>query len=70
VSETRAGNLQSAGQKLLPAESQTRRSNLHPAWLEMIRFCEELGYGEIACVKIHDGLPVAAEVVTRKIRWY
>jgi len=54
----------------LPAESQTRRSNLHPAWLEMIRFCEELGYGEIACVKIHDGLPIAAEVVTRKIRWY
>ena len=42
---------------------------LHPAWQEMIRFCQEMGYGEISCLKIHDGIPVAAEVVTKKIRW-
>ena len=42
----------------------------HPAWQAMIRFCREMGYGELACVKIHDGLPISAEVVTKKIRWY
>lgn len=45
------------------------QSNLHPAWKAMIRFCRDLGYGEIACVKIHDGVPVCAEVATKKIRW-
>ena len=46
------------------------RAGLHPAWQAMIRFCREMGYGEIAGVKIHDGLPISAEVVTKKIRWY
>ena len=45
-------------------------AKLHPAWRAMIRFCREMGYGEIACIKIHDGLPISAEIVTRKIRWY
>jgi hypothetical protein len=42
---------------------------LHPAWQALIRFCSEVGHGEIERIKIQDGLPVAAEVVTRKIRW-
>jgi len=42
---------------------------LHPAWQAVIRYCREMGYGEIACLKIHDGLPISAEVVTKKIRW-
>jgi hypothetical protein len=45
------------------------QANLHPAWQAMIRFCRDLGYGEIACVKIHDGVPIGAEVATKKIRW-
>jgi len=45
-------------------------AGLHPAWQALIRFCREMGYGEIACIKIHDGLPISAEVVTKKIRWY
>lgn len=45
-------------------------AGLHPAWQAMIRFCREMGYGEISCIKIHDGLPISAEVVTKKIRWY
>jgi len=44
-------------------------AELHPAWQSIIRFCREMGYGEIACLKIHDGVPVSADVVTRKIRW-
>ena len=45
------------------------QANLHPAWQAMIRFCRDLGYGEIACVKIHGGVPISAEVATKKIRW-
>jgi len=46
-----------------------REGALHPSWRAVIRFCEEMRYGEIACLKIHDGLPISAEVVTKKIRW-
>jgi hypothetical protein len=46
------------------------QADLHPAWQAMIRFCSDLGYGEIACVKIHDGVPISAEVATKKIRWF
>ena len=42
---------------------------LHPAWQALIRFCREIGHGEIERIKIQDGLPVSAEVVTKKIRW-
>ena len=42
---------------------------LHPAWLSLIRFCHDLGFGEIERLKIQDGLPVSAEVVRKKIRW-
>lgn len=42
---------------------------LHPAWRSLIRFCHDLGFGEIESLKIQDGLPVSAEVVRKKIRW-
>jgi len=43
-------------------------SQLHPAWQALIRYCSEVGHGEIACIKIQDGLPVSVEVITKKIR--
>ncbi len=43
--------------------------NLHSAWLQFIRYCAELGYGEIEKLKIQDGLPMAAEVTTRKVKF-
>ena len=46
-----------------------KAASIHPNWQAVIRFCKDMGYGEIACLKIHDGLPISAEVVTRKIRW-
>ena len=42
---------------------------VHPAWLRLIRFCSELGHGEIARLKIQDGLPVIADVTTRKVKF-
>jgi len=50
---------------------QDRRENdsLHPAWQRLIRYCADLGYGEIEKLKIQDGLPMAAEVTTKKIKF-
>lgn len=41
-------------------------AGVYPAWQAMIRFCRERGCGEIACTKTHDGLPISAEVITRR----
>jgi len=44
-------------------------SSMHPTWLRLIRYCSELGHGEIEKLKIQDGLPVLAEVTTRKVKF-
>lgn len=65
--EPRAGT---AHDRVQPIRAPTSPdADLHPAWRAMIRFCRDLGHGEIACIKIHDGVPICAEVVTKKIRW-
>ncbi len=38
-------------------------------WEAFVRFCEELGFGEVERLKIQDGRPVLAEVVKKKIRF-
>ena len=43
--------------------------SVHPSWLRLIRFCSELGHGELEKLKIQDGLPVIAEVTTRKVKF-
>jgi hypothetical protein len=42
---------------------------LHPAWSAFVRYCQELGHGEIECLKIQDGLPVLAEVTKKKVKF-
>ena len=42
---------------------------VHPAWLRLIRYCAELGHGEIEKLKIQDGLPIVAEVTTKKVKF-
>lgn len=49
--------------------SGSRGAEVHPAWLRLIRYCAELGHGEIEKLKIQDGLPMAAEVTTRKVKF-
>ena len=44
-------------------------SGVHPAWLQLMRYCAELGHGEIEKLKIQDGLPMTAEVTTRKVKF-
>ena len=41
---------------------------LHPAWLNLIRLCREIGHGEIERLRIEDGLPVLAEVTRKKVK--
>ena len=40
-----------------------------PAWREFIKFCRDLRHGEIERLSIQDGLPVLAEITTRKIKF-
>jgi hypothetical protein len=44
-------------------------ASIHPSWLRLIRYCAELGHGEIEKLKIQDGLPMAAEVTTKKVKF-
>ena len=45
------------------------RAEIHPIWVKFIQFCQKLGYGEIAKLKIQDKLPVCAEIVREKIKF-
>lgn len=71
-----AGANGSAKATAAPVEENEQRSgngpsvsSLHPAWATFVRYCQELRFGEIVCLKIQDGLPVLAEVSTRKIKF-
>ncbi len=48
-----------------------RESNvlIHPAWFAFVRFCEKLRHGDIEKLRIQDGLPVLAEVTTKKVKF-
>lgn len=53
--------------KLQPIRSSEQQ--LPPAWREFIRYCRDLGHGEIERLCIQDGLPVLAEVVKKKVKF-
>jgi hypothetical protein len=42
---------------------------IHPAWSALVRFCQELQFGEIEMLKIQDGIPVLAEVTKKKVKF-
>lgn len=44
-------------------------AGVHPAWLRLMRYCADLGHGEIEKLKIQDGLPMIAEVTTKKVKF-
>ena len=57
-------------EELRRPRSGTRPSaDVHPAWLRLMRYCAELGHGEIEKLKIQDGLPMIAEVTTKKVKF-
>lgn len=54
---------------IVPDERKVGDISLHPAWRAFLRYCHELGHGEIERLKIQDGLPMLAEVVKEKIKF-
>jgi hypothetical protein len=44
-------------------------TSVHPTWLRLIRYCADLGHGEIEKLKIQDGVPVLAETVSKKVKF-
>lgn len=42
---------------------------LSEQWARLIKFCQELGHGEIEKLKIQDGMPVIADVVREKVKF-
>jgi hypothetical protein len=56
-------------QALSAATGNYTSLSLHPAWSCFLRFCEELRFGEIEKLRIQDGLPVTAEVTTKKVKF-
>jgi hypothetical protein len=44
-------------------------SQIHPAWLRLMKYCADLGHGEIEKLKIQDGLPMVAEITTKKVKF-
>lgn len=50
--------------------NEQRLIRIHPVWYSFIKYCEVLGYGEIEKLKIQDGLPLLAEEVKKKIKFF
>lgn len=38
-------------------------------WARLIKFCQQLGHGEIEKLKIQDGVPVIADLVREKVKF-
>jgi hypothetical protein len=52
-----------------PTSGPRARADIHPAWVHLMRYCAELGHGEIEKLKIQDGVPVIADVVREKVKF-
>jgi len=54
----------------LPRPANGGEPALPAAWQEFIRFCRDLRHGEIERLSIQDGVPVLAEVTTKKVKFH
>jgi hypothetical protein len=51
------------------AQTGTNGPDIHPAWIALIEYCRKLRYGDIERLRIQDGVPVLAEVITQKVKF-
>lgn len=69
------GTMKSSIEATQPGEASTAqpagaaKEEFNGAWLVFIRYCRQLGFGEIERLKIQDGVPILAEVTTKKIKF-
>jgi hypothetical protein len=52
-----------------PVTPKPADAALPAAWTSFIRYCRELGHGEIEQLRIQDGVPVLAELTRKKVRF-
>ena len=50
-------------------ETKWKIIKVHPSWFIFIKYCQELKFGEIAKLRIQNGLPTIAEEVKKKIKF-
>jgi hypothetical protein len=62
-------NASSKVAETMPIQKSLNGVDLHPLWRAFVRYCGELQHGEIERLKIQDGLPVLAEVTTKKVKF-
>lgn len=55
--------------KIVEGQGAKSIASLHPAWMQLIRYCANLGHGEIEKLKIQDGVPIIADVVREKVKF-
>jgi hypothetical protein len=54
---------------MLATKTERPVGDVHPAWVRLMRYCAELGHGEIEKLKIQDGVPVIADVVRERVKF-
>ena len=55
--------------RMVENSHQNKRDiKIHPAWLALMRHCQEIGFGEIERLKIQNGVPVMAEKSIQRIK--
>ncbi len=52
-----------------PCSEERNGTVVHPAWRQFMKFCREMGHGEIERLSIQDGLPVLAEMTKKKVKF-
>ena len=57
------------GNRPVAANAASQTTVLHPSWSAFIRFCRDLGHGEIERLSIQDGLPVLATTTRKKVKF-
>ena len=61
--------MNTASARGLESPLSVQPGRMHPAWWSFVEFCGKLQHGEIEKLRIQDGLPVLAEVTTKKIKF-
>ena len=56
-------------EELRKMEQASGLSNLHPLWLELIKYVTENGGHVKMNIRFKDGLPVEAEEIKKKVRF-
>jgi hypothetical protein len=51
------------------SQNGANAADIHPAWIALIEYCRKLSHGDIERLRIQDGVPVLAEVITRKVKF-